>query len=226
MTKKLPEQVKKNPKRFILVPQMKSVISTHEFFVGKKYNHQESLNGLKEIGLEGSSIVEFMTHRANLMKAAAGKTKLLYADGRSVSKNAASSLWNYMSLRNRSYFDDRPCCTWLNARFVKGKGFLGLDLVIQRLRDGNLVEEREPLEKCSQETWYVTLDSLNGQGLAKKKSGMTQYNRDKNIFQIVPCEGEAAWFEVDSNGAALECVGNPTGADVWRGIYASTQLTQ
>ncbi|MBU0977293.1 MAG: hypothetical protein KKD18_02660 [Nanoarchaeota archaeon] len=225
MLERLPEEVKENPKRFVVVPQTNLIISPYGYFVGRRYNLIEALQNLRDMGLEGSTIAEFMCYRTNLRKAANDKIQLFYSDGTSVSRDQTVDMWDYISLKNRSKFEDRPCATWLNGQFVKGSGFLELDLITRRLQNGTLVNQRESLLEMCPEGWYVNVGSLNEQGLGTKKFTGHRYVKDRNFFQIPPCENGAAWFEMDSNGADLECVANPEGSDIWRGIFATVRLT-
>lgn len=140
----------------------------------------------------------FMPHYKNVNDVQQGRGVLYDSSGNLIEGKRLDS---YAKRLNHN------CEVWLNASFRKGTGFLGLDLLIIKGLDkeGNPVMENMPLEHCLKEQCYADLESLNSQGLPRRKSETQDFRAGKNFCFWPPSEGGAVRFDAGSVVAILNC---------------------
>jgi hypothetical protein len=114
--------------------------------------------------------------------------------------------------------------TWLNARFIRGSGFNGLDLetITGMDSNGNLQPTSTPLLTCHNQNAYVNLQ-FNNQGLATTPSGDRDYKLGKNINFWTPVKDCVVRFNADFYGADLSCNGYPASANASLGLFACAE---
>jgi hypothetical protein len=203
----IPSKIREN---YVLVPSLRTPTSL-EFDCAIAM--QQTDGGLNWFDMNKSvmkngyvmpTIDQFMRNYNNVTAAARRETVLYGADGRLIEDKRLEQY------RNKLNFN---CWIQLNAMFVKGQGFLDLDLAILTGFDkrGEPIYKKEPLEDCVQTGNYclVDLDSLNKQGLPTIKSNVN-FERGKNIYFWSPKENSVARFLADSDGVVLYCSPDPT----------------
>ena len=123
-------------------------------------------------------------------------------------------LTNYVNALNSKYWVN------LNAKFVKGQGFLDLDLetITGLYPDDSPIFLRVPLEDCLEVNGYADLDSLNSQEFPTIKSEIGGYVPGKVIMFYVPVKNHVARFFANSGWAGLYCCGDPQDSDASRGV--------
>jgi len=123
--------------------------------------------------------------------------------------------------------------TWvyLNARFPRGAGFRGLDIVtITGIKDGKFVFTRMPLSPCLEEVCLANVESMNEQGMLTQKAKTNKYEPGKiiNFYPPIlrkdkPEEGWVAWFDAYSDGAGFNCGGNVSYRVASLGVFTSAE---
>lgn len=222
----------KDPENYIGVPQIGAIISKRERHKNLKW--EPTLKAIHEEGgslggkLSMPDIPDFMTHFFNVKEAALGRGTLYDGRGKPLKKDEAVSQWNYFSSTDRSPFNGQMCWTWLNAKFVKGKGALKLNLQTDYHFDasGNLVFSQTPLEACLEEDALVDLDKpFNKQYLATsaQKSANINYAQGHNLYFWYPRKNAVARFAASSGGAGLGCNGSPSLADPALGVFVCAE---
>ena len=117
---------------------------------------------------------------------------------------------------------------WLDAKFKeetsgkirkKEKWYLETN---HKLINGKLeAQSCQDLENCIREDTYVTLDSINSQGLPTQKSPQQSYQQNQNIYYWHPRNGTVAGFGADSGRASLSCYVGAEGSDASLGVRPS-----
>ncbi len=209
----------RDPENYIGIPQLKRVIAKKES--DKNLQWEPTIRALASRGAyHMPNIPEFMTHFFNVREAAQGKKPLYDGRGKPLKREESTNLYNYFT----TAFEG-GCWTWLDAKFVKGKGFKKLDLQTNHRVDasGNLTFQQVPLEECVWEDVYVDLiqDKFNKQYLptAQQKSADQNYKVNQNIYFFHPRKDAIAWFVTGSVWAWLYCDGDPSGSVAWLGVF-------
>ena len=162
------------------------------------------------------SVEQFMRHYRNVNDARTGNVPLYNASGDIVSERD-------LDIESKSL--NYGCWTMLNAHFLKGSGFNGLDLaMLVAFEDGKPVYQRKPLEECVFEDCYVELDSLNEQGLPTRKSGVQELRRGENFYFWHPIKNCVARFRASSGRVGLFCGTDPTNSDSVLGVRRAKNL--
>jgi len=99
---------------------------------------------------------------------------------------------------------------FLNAKFVKGSGFLGLDILTTKTAEGikGVINLKTPLEPCLAKSCFADLDSLNPQGYPTKEAAVQEYKEGENFFFKPPIKDGIAVasrydrFQLDGTGTS------------------------
>jgi hypothetical protein len=203
----IPSELREN---YVLVPSLRTPRSLEFDCAIAMQQTDGGLNWLdmnKSVVKDGytmPTIDQFMRNYRNVNAAARRETVLYSADGRLITGRNLGTYSNILNI-------DSWCL--LNAMFVKGQGFLNLDLAILTGFDerGEPIYKKEPLENCVQTDNYclVDLDSLNRQGLPTIRSNV-EFERGKNIYFWSPEENFIARFGAGSDWVLLNCGSGPT----------------
>ena len=211
-------------RNYIQVPQFGIVVAMRETHLGK--NMFDTLEALAGERLKMPSQRQFMRHWLNVKESAEKKRKLVYADGTPVSYDVSRDLWGYMSSTDRSKFNGKNCCTWLNSLFKEenGKWFVEEDLRVETDAQSRkyLRGTRVSLDNCIGEKCYIDLN-FNPQNLPTTKSSAEKYAQGKNLYFWHPKNESVAGFFADSDWAGLVCDRDPTGADSSLGVFSCAE---
>lgn len=169
-------------------------------------------------GLVVPKIEIFMQNYRNVNEALSGKGILYDASGEVIE---GERLEKYANVLNHT------CWVWLNANFRKGNGFRRLDLItIKGLdKEGKIITESTPLEKCLEENCYADLESLNSQGLPTERASVQKYEIGKTIWFKPPAKDMVARFNANSDGADLGCGRNPADSYSYLGVFSCAEGT-
>ena len=204
------------------------VISPFEMegYNNKNYNNTHRM--LLRNGLYMPTPFIFMTHFKNVMDAIQGRGKLLYADGTEVEEELKVDIYKHLTEDFKdAYGGENPgAWTWLNAQFEEGdewklKTVIGIDEAKKKLKI-----KTETLESFLEEDCLVDL-SFNSQGLPKPdaRSVSQEYKKRKNIYFYQPQDNAVARFNANSDGARLNCNGNPSVRDASLGVFGCAEGT-
>jgi hypothetical protein len=179
-----------NPGEYALIldiekDEMNCAISMKKEFLSLVFDHA-NIQVLQR-GLIMPTPREFMAHYQNANLAVENKSVLYDASGELIESERLKS---YVEMLNHG------CLVWLNARFVEGTGFIGIDLetVTGLDAEGNLIRKKEPLEECLHENCWAEVDSMNSQGFFTKKADAHRYIPGKVIYSHHPIEGYVGAF--------------------------------
>jgi hypothetical protein len=215
-----------DPRNYIQVPQFDIVIARKETHRGK--NMYDTLESLASEGLKMPSLAQFMTHWVNVKEAVQGKRGLVYADGSPVGNDVAQDLWNYMSSRDRDPWNGEISWTWLNSLFRKDGNDWYIEADLEGTTDANgrksLKGTKAPLNTCLREDSYASIN-LNSQGLPTDKSSVQEYRQGENFYFWHPRNNAVAGFDAGSDGADLDCGGDPDERDSSLGVFACAEGT-
>jgi hypothetical protein len=202
-----------NPDNYLQIPNTNEIIAINQSH--GNLNYEEVHKTLLSEGLKVPTPDLFMKHFINVINSYNKKTQLITASGNPLGKKQTGELYEKLT---------HDCWTWLNAKFVKGKGCLSLDLetITGINKDGTLKKIVEPLEECMDRDTYVQLN-FNRQGLTKFADVSQKYSQGKNIYFFYPRKGAVARFDADSGRASLDCNGDPDSRYAGLGVFASTQ---
>ncbi|MEK6951569.1 MAG: hypothetical protein AABX29_00995 [Nanoarchaeota archaeon] len=141
--------------------------------------------------------------------------------GKSVLYDAAGNLIEGKRLNDYANVINHNCWVVLNARFPKGKGFLGLDLVTITGLDkkGRPILKREHLEDCLEEDCFAELESTNSQGFLTKKAKVQEYEPGKTVYFVYPRLDSVARFVADSDRASLSYSWDPRDSYAGLGVF-------
>ena len=210
-----------NPREYFLIPQHNIIIAERETHLNE--NMYNTLDGLANDGLSMPSAERFMSHWMNVYEASQRKIILPYADGTPVPHEKAVELWNYMSSKDRTPFNGKPCWTWLNNRFILEDGIWFMETDLKTAGQGNNVSlsgTRTQLEDCLRKDGVLVNLKFNRQGLAEEESPLSEYVQGQNIRFWQPVNGRVARFDADSAGASLDCDRNPDDVNSSLGVFA------
>ncbi len=179
---------------------------------------------LAESGLYMPTPKIFMTHFGNVVDAFKTKKKLIYANGNEVPKDVVEDMYKHLTINHKAIYGSNPgAWTWLNARFVNGTGFNGLDLeTVIEAKNKKLKTDKEKLETCVDRDSFVYID-FNNQGLAKTISGNQTYSQGSNIRFWTPVKDRVAWFGASSDWAGLGCDRLPSVANSNLGVFGCAE---
>jgi hypothetical protein len=170
----------------------------------------------------------FMPHFKNVVSAKQGSVKLLDGNGQEVNERELDDIYNHLTKDHIAAYGadtQKGAWTWLNARFIEGTGFKGLDLETVIGLDGNgLKVRKEPLQNCVWKDKLVKLE-FNDQGLAVNESSGNQYQQGQNTYFWHPRNGTVARFVAGSNKANLDCYWNPGNFDASLGVFGCAEGT-
>lgn len=214
-----------NPSDYIQIPGTSSLISKSESYKGKKWDETHYV--LAENGLYMPTPSLFMMHFLNVRNAIQKNTSLYDGNSNQIPMNEAEDLWKYLASGHMG-----GCWTWLDSKFIEGAGALGLDIitnhkvVINGLSKSLAGKIRMPLETCIQEYCFIDLDSINSQGLPAIKSPSQEYKQGQSIYFWHPIKDRVAWFVANSDGADLDCDGDPSDSDSSLGVFLCAEGTK
>ena len=172
----------------------------------------------------------FTAHFKNILSAKAGDRKLLYANSAEVEDDLVDEMYKHVTRNHKDVYNsgNAGTWTWLNARFVQGTGFNGLNLeTITGLKTGkNFEVESIPLEECLWEDCWSDI-SFNSQGLVTSgsKSATQKKVHGKTMYFWYPRNNAVARFDAYSVRACLNCYGDPSYTDSGLGVFACAEGT-
>lgn len=200
------------------------VISPFELVGHGNLDYEKVHFKLAESGLYMPTPRIFMTHFSNVVDAFKSKKKLIYADGSEVPKDVVEDMYKHLTINHKAiYGGNAGAWTWLNARFVNGTGFNGMDLeTVVEVKNNKLKITKEKLESSIGQNSFVDI-SFNNQGLAKKPSGNQAYSQGNNIYFWTPIKDKVARFVAVSGWAFLSCYRNPSDAGSDLGVFGCAE---
>ena len=210
------------------------VISPFELENFNNMNYDNTHVKLFENGLYMPTPGIFMPHFKNVVEAFHETKKLFYADGSEVPREEISDMYNHLTKDFKDiYGQGQPgVWTWLNAKFVKGKGARDLELeaVIgksETSKKPRLETTKEELENCLFEDVFIDF-AFNSQGLASSESKYheQEYKQGENIRFWYPREGAVAGFIASSGRAGLSCVRYPSNSGHALGVFGCAEVAQ
>ena len=215
---------------YVQIPNLNKIISKFELQGFNNLNYENTHFKLFENGLFMPDPALFMKHFLNIKDAYQGKIKLYDGLGQVLNKKEIEDIYKHLTTDHITIYGqgtEKGAWTWLNSRFVKGKGFSDLDLETITSVDGNgdFNTRREPLMECVQQDCYVNLD-FNSQGLAIQGSRKQDYVQGENIHYWYPREGCVAGFVASSGRAYLDCDGDPSDSDASLGVYGCCEAVR
>ena len=212
-----------DPENYIGIPQLNRVIAKKES--DKNLQWEPIIKALASRGAyHMPNIPQFMMHFFNVREASQGNKILYDGKGKAIKREEAINIYNYFTTGFQG-----GCYTWLDAKFVKGKGFKKLDLQTNHRVDasGNISFQSMPLEDCVWGDVYVDLmqDKFNKQYLptTQQKSADQNYKVNENIYFWHPRKDAVARFYADSDWARLYCYGFPSDSDAGLGVFVCAE---
>ncbi len=165
-------------------------------------NQEDTIIRVLKAGLKVPRASRFIRQLLNVEQAFQVK-RFLY--------DAAGNLIEKETLRDYARTLESDHKVWSPEFFIKGKGYLGLDVVtISGLDDkGKPVYKKEPLEECLKENCYANLGSANSQGFLTQKAKTQEYKPGKTITFHYPRKNAAVRFCGHSVGAVFSCDWDP-----------------
>jgi len=195
-----------NPERYIQVPGSKIAVIDAQGCNGLTL--EATQRELARLPVQVTPPREFFRFRNAVIEAYEDKKPLCTAAGDPVTVEAMESLYDSLT---------RNCSVHLNARFIKGRGFLGLDIVTSRYivqSKGDQIrvhieETCSPLEKCiRKDNVFVDSRSCNSQGMPTKRARIQSYSpRTTMLLLGSPQPDSVAGFGAGSGWACLFCIG-------------------
>lgn len=218
MTKRLILPRGCNPERYIQVPGSRIAVIDAQGCNGLTLEAAQ-----RELARQHVQVTpprEFFRFRNAVIKAYEDEKPLCTAAGDPVTATTKKSLYDSLT---------RNCSVHLNARAIKGRGFLGLDIVTSRYsvqRKGNQIrvhieETCSPLEECiRKDDVFVESKSCNSQGLPTKRARTQEYIPGATILLVrFPRPDSVARFYADSVRAFLSCSEDPQDSDSALGVF-------
>ncbi|MBU0958032.1 MAG: hypothetical protein KKF56_04460 [Nanoarchaeota archaeon] len=203
--------VKFDPANYVLMQQgdIENLAANSAISMIQEYNGSNQEDTIVNVLRDGKFVptpAQFMPHYRNVNLAVQGRGVLYDAAGNLIEGERLSQYTHTLNHNN---------WVWLNARFPKGEGHLGLDLVtIAGLNDkGEPVLSRQPLEPCLTEDGLADLDSLNSQGLPTQKSKVNSFEAGKNFYFLHPRQDSAARVNACAERSLLDCYRSPQYSD-------------
>jgi hypothetical protein len=201
------------------------LISKYEVADSNNKNYEDAHKFVLEKGLYMPTPAIFMTHFNSVRDAKNGIKNIYDGDGNRIIGKELEDIYLHLTKDHIDTFSggQAGAWSWLNARFVKGKGQGKLDLETVMGIDGkgNLVTSNSPLRICSGDG-YVNLD-FNSQGLAKSKFNQQSYQQGKNVYFWSPVEGRVARFYAYSDVASLDCNRFPSYSYASLGVFVCAE---
>ncbi|MCX6748782.1 MAG: hypothetical protein NT076_04200, partial [Candidatus Pacearchaeota archaeon] len=197
-------KTKIDPSKYVLLQEgerANCAVSTHQLNDGVFY--QLNKRAIEQ-GLVAATPRQFLINVINTNAAVNNAEALYDASGILLKGNRLAQHANRVN----------SAWVYLNARFPKGTGHKGLDIVTITgvEKDGQLILERQPLQSCLEEDCLADVSSMNSQGLLTQKAKTDKYEPGKTAMfyspvlrQDNPEEGYVARFLAGSVGALLYC---------------------
>ena len=182
-----------NKNGFIYVPSINLYVSKERTLQNKNWNdtHKEVLrNGLGRMPTPNETWELIKYAKANLSNP---ELKNVYDD---ILKTTPQNTWHG---------------EWQNAKFSEDKKIKYVQRVISLDKQGELVySPRERLDDYLIEDCWAEFNSTNKQGLLTRKHSSLSYAQGQNIYFYHPRNNSVARFGANSDGAYLNCGGNPS----------------
>ena len=220
-----------NPKDYVQVPGIKGihrapvVISKYEAAGMNNMNYENTHRAVFQLG-KGLYIPPpgiFMPHFKNVVSTYKNNQPLLDAEGNPIRREEHGEIYKHLTTNFKDIYgaNHSGAWTWLNARFVPGTGFNGLDLetIIGIKPDKTFETKKEPLIQCLDEDKVYADLIFNTQGLSIKKSTEQNYKQGENLRYRKPIKGRVARFGADSNGAGVICYRDPEVSGSALGVF-------
>ena len=191
-------------------------------------NYEDAHRFVLKQGLYVPPTQVFMPHVSNVINAHNKKVQLYDGEGNVVAQDEAEEMYKHLTTNYKAVYGagtSAGAWSWLNGRFVQGKGFNGMDLemIVGLNPDGTFTKRTIPLSAHLDEGG-VYVDLAWAQGLPTQKSASQSYEQGRNIRFWKPIINRVAGFFADSVGAGLGCGGLPAGAGSSLGVFASAPL--
>ena len=221
---------------YIQIPGTSRVISRLELPGYNNLNWQDAHFKLHENGLYMPVIPEFIKHFMNVVESykSKGKKTLFDAKGNPISEKDLQDIYLHLVKHHISAYASqggarKGVWTWLDAKFA-GENvtmkILSEHRTIVTGTDKTLQPRKvENLEAALEEDCLADLE-FNSQGLAVKKSGKQNYVRGENLYFLRPIGGKVARFNAGSDGADLNCHGDPSNRNPVLGVFGVADVKQ
>ena len=217
-----------NRSHYIRVPDTNCLIAREQALNG--YDFNGTLYKAAESKLSMPEPRIFMPYFVNVRQALEGKITLYDGNNKPLAHKEVEEL-------HKTLYSN--CRTWLNAKFVKGSGYLDLDLASTRINTETKLSTRknkniestkkitckEPLKKCiNEDNIFVDL-VFNPQGLPTRKSEIQEFKMGKNISFYHPRENCVAGFDANPGRVYLDCSRGPQGSLAGVGVFLCAEGT-
>jgi hypothetical protein len=192
----------------IQVPNTNLVIAREQDYGGLE--RDQALRELRKDRVFMATPAILNRHMMNV-KDVVEKSKPLYdGDGKVIPEDEAREIWNYLTCADGR---DLGAWTWLNARFEKGSGYEGLDVVAEDIvtksgKGWEFKDVEQPLDKCVEQD-YVDITDFNEQGFGRRKSKVQESRNGRNVFCGPIYENSVAGVGANSGGVFLVCNRDP-----------------
>ena len=204
---------------YVRIPNTNTLIQRTESFKGENWN--DTHYALQDNGLFMPNPKLFTDYFLNVRKAINKEIILYNGDNNPIPYEEVKEIWNYLTA---GY--NKGCFTWLDAKFEQKQD--GLYLLTNHIiqSDNSLKPQTiEKLEDCITGSYYVDL-KFNNQGMPIKKSNFNKYKQGENIYFFNPIDKFVVRFYAYSDGASLDCSGDPSFSHEGLGVFGCAEGTQ